>query len=489
MSITRNHRKAAARLLMRSLADRRLTTPLPREPLHIVVPRWDAKLGDAIVSSFFFREAKKLNARVTVLTVAALAQLHETRFGVDQVLVTDENPGALTLCRLARRLGRVDVVVHLVGRIQPAEMLFIRLLRPARVYSLDDDLRCVNRKFGASSVGLDVAGRFARVLADLGLDSVQCDYIVPLAQPLPQDPPQLLVNPYASREDKSLAASKACLLLQALADAWPGKSIGVLCSPASRDQARQLVISAARSNVRCLDDLHTPMDAASYIHCAQAVISVDTAVVHMAVGLRRPLLALYPDTGSVPNPWLPPASPLTRVVFSRQCPDQYRRTGKKDMNAFAIEAVVDGVAGLLPEPAPRQSLALEARIIAGFGVATGTLARQLPLIGREFPEVNACHPGTINLQLERPLRLLCPDHRTAPLAWTPSGRSTEVFDLLRIELEFAGMPARVPAWLYVAHGSAHRQTPRVHEVIAGRLDLAGAGSCRLYLPADAVQYG
>ncbi|MCU1730116.1 MULTISPECIES: glycosyltransferase family 9 protein [unclassified Pseudomonas] len=489
MRITEKHRKAAARFLMRVLTDRRLSASLPDAPLHIVVPRWDAKLGDAIVSSFFFREAKKLNARVTVLTVEPLADLHKAHFGVDQVLVTDENPGALALCRLARQLGRVDVMVHLVGRIQPAEMLFIRLLKPARVYSLDDQLRCVNRKFGAASAGLDVAGRFARVLADLGLDAIQCDYIVPLAPTAPKNPPHLLVNPYASRADKSLSPAKARQLLRALADAWPGKSIGILCSPASRKQARLLAVETARDNVRCLEDLNTPKEAASYISRAQAVVSVDTAIVHMAVGLRAPLLALYPDSGDGFNPWLPPASPHTRVIFSRQCPDHYRRTGKKDMNAFAVEEVIEGLADLLPASAPRPALALDARIIAGLGVARGTLARQLPLISREFPEVHACHPGTLNLQLEHPLHLLRPDHRTAPLAWTPSGRSTEVFDLLRIELEFAQMPERIPAWLYIAHGSVHRQTPSVHEVIAGRLDLDGAGSCRMHIPADAVRYG
>ncbi|MBE1188921.1 lipopolysaccharide heptosyltransferase family protein, partial [Escherichia coli] len=109
--------------------------------MHILVPRWDAKLGDSIVSSFFFREARRLNARVTVLTVEELAQMHALDFGVDQVVITNANPGVLELLHLAQQLGQVDVVVHLVGRIQPAEILFLRLLRPARVYSFDDRLR------------------------------------------------------------------------------------------------------------------------------------------------------------------------------------------------------------------------------------------------------------------------------------------------------------------------------------------------------------
>jgi hypothetical protein len=131
-------------------------------------------------------------------------------------------------------------------------------------------------------------------------------------------------------------------------------------------------------------------------------------------------------------------------------------------------------------------ITLHARIVVGLGVATGTLARQLPLISQAFPEVGECYPGTINLLLERPLVVTRPDHRTAPIAWTPSGRITEVFDLVRIELELDHSPLRVPAWLYIAHGSPHRQTPSTHEVIAQALDLEGIQGCRIHLRANAV---
>ncbi|MCM0990117.1 lipopolysaccharide heptosyltransferase family protein, partial [Klebsiella pneumoniae] len=125
MPFLRDARKACARAAFRLLADRSLSPRATEGILHILVPRWDAKLGDSIVSSFFFREVRKLNARVTVLTVAELAQMHTLDFAVDQVVITKANPGVRELRRLAPQLGRVDVVVHLVGRIQPAEILFL----------------------------------------------------------------------------------------------------------------------------------------------------------------------------------------------------------------------------------------------------------------------------------------------------------------------------------------------------------------------------
>ncbi len=480
-----NHRKAVARRLMRCLVDRQLAPRDLAHPLHIVLPRWDAKLGDAIVSSFFFREARKLGARVTVLTVSELVDLHRLDFGVDRVIPVTCAPTLNGLGPLVRELGSVDVFVHLVGRIQPVEMLFIRLLKPARVYSLDDALHCVSGKLGEATAQLNVVERYTRVLLDLGATRINHDYIVPLPeQQNGSAVAHILVNPYASRPDKSLGFARALSLVRALADAWPQHHIGILCSPVSRAEARQLEHAIARGNVRTLFELDTPRAVAGAIQRAEVVVSVDTAIVHMAVGLKAALVAIYPASNSF-NPWLPPLAPHTRVVFCRQEPRQHLHAGRKNMNEFNDVDVVKSVAELLQEPIAA-TLSLDAHIVSGLGVATGTLARQLPLISRSFPEVAECHPGTLNLQLSRPLRLIHPHHRSAPLAWTPSGRTREVFDLLRIELEFDHFAHRVPAWLYVAHGSPHRHTPTVHEVIATRLELNGAKRCRVHLPAHAV---
>lgn len=489
MSFLRNTRKACARVVFRLLADRLLTPRATEGSLHVLVPRWDAKLGDSIVSSFFFREARRLDARVTVLTVAELAQMYALDFAVDQVVITNANPGFRELVRLARQLGRVDAVVHLVERIQPAEILFLRLLRPARVYSFDDCLRCVNRKFGAATAGLDMAERYRRVLMDLGASAVDKKYIVPLARTQPHLAlgPHIVFNPYASRPDKSLAFDRSVSLLCAIADVHPTRSVGILCTPTTYQDAQHMEVTVARENVRVIHGLVLPKDVAGTINKAQAVVTVDTAIVHMAVGLGTRLVAIYPAMDGQANPWLPPPSPMTRVVYSQQPPGLYRRTGKKDMNAFSLEELLNDLHELLATaPEPEHFFSLRARIVPGLGAAKGTLARQLPLISQAFPEVAGCHPGTINLEFESPIEVTQPDHRTVPLAWTPSGRMTEVFDLVRVELEFNQLPERIPAWLYVAHGSPHRCMPTVHEVIAHQINLKEVHECRVHIRASAI---
>jgi len=486
MSISQLQVKTIARSLMRVLVDRQLTPRDLASPMHIVIPRWDAKLGDAIISSFFLREARKLGARLTVLTIPELVDLHRNDFGVDRVITVTGAPNLIGLNALVRELGPVDVLVHLVGRIQPLEMLFIRMLKPARVYALDDELRCVSGKLGALTADLNVVERYTRVLLELGAKQIDRDYIVPLPKHQNGDATaHILVNPYASRSGKSLGFERAVSLVQALADAWPRQRVGILCSPVSRVEAQRLEHTIARCNVRALVELDTPRAVAGAMKRTRAVISVDTAIVHMAVGLKTALVAIYPTSDS-PNPWLPPKAPRTRVVFSRRAPGQFPQNGSKCMNNFSNDEVIKAVADVIEEPV-FAALALDAEIVAGLGAAAGTLALQLPLISKTFPEVAGCHPGTLNLQLSRSLRLIHPHHRSAPLAWTPSGRTKEVFDLLRVELEFDHIADRVPAWLYVAHGSPHRHTPTVHEVIADRLMLGGVRHCRVHVPAHAVE--
>lgn len=484
-----------ARGVIRLLFDRTPVQTAMGALAHVVVLRWDAKLGDSIVSSPFYREIRKLSGvRVTVVTVAELEEIHRKDFGVNRVIVvTSARPGLRELRRVRRELDAVDVVVHLVGRIQPREIFFLSRLAAARVYSLDDSLRLVSHKMGASTQDLLFVEKYARVLDSLGLPAAQTGYSIPL--PLVSDTicvghADIVFNPYGSRADKSLSTAKAVELLRALVVAYPGFTIGILSSQPTRQAAKQLELQLGNPNVKALDGIESPKHAAAAVNASRITITVDTAIVHMAVGLRKKLVAIYPGMGSEPNPWLPPTSCITHVVISHQNVQSYELTGAKNMNQFLSSTVVEAVRvlGLNCEQV-QPSITVVARIVRGLGVASGTLFRQLPLISESFPEVAWCHPGTLNLQLEHTLLVRKPDHRTPSLAWTPSGRTREIFDLVRVELELVISGRCFPAWLYVAHESPHRGTPTIHELIASPIDLDGETDCRLHVRSSSVEIG
>ena|SRR5260221_14392742 len=112
--------------------------------------------------------------------------------------------------------------------------------------------------------------------------------------------------------------------------------------------------------------------------------------------------------------------------------------------------------------------------------ASANLPRQLPLIGAQFPEIRNAFPGTINLQLEKPLLVMGYDHRTPPLKWQEDASPPEVFDIVRVKFETLGKIT--DTWLYIPHGSPHRLDLLSHEIIApSMIEIADGQSCLLHI--------
>ncbi len=107
----------------------------------------------------------------------------------------------------------------------------------------------------------------------------------------------------------------------------------------------------------------------------------------------------------------------------------------------------------------------------GSGTASGNLKIQIPLIAEQFPEISACHPGTINVQLDvKDFRLAASDFITLPIPWRPDHtnpkcKGPEVFHFTRIYVQPEGEP-RYCAWLYGPQQSPHRKKPGYIEIIS-----------------------
>lgn len=294
-------------------------------------------------------------SKVTVVTTKELAELHSQVFGADQVVISHTRPGLRELISLRRRLTGIDAVVHLVGKIQPNEIFFLWLLKPQYVFSLDDSLGWVNVKMGQATEGRSFAEKYGYVLERLGVKDICYDQIIPIPSTSTPGAAEtsnrgIAFNPFASRPDKSLSTVKAVRALRYLAEALPEWRIRILSSPQTRAESRQLAEWVARDNVEALDRIETIQDAIAAICAAEVVVSVDTAIVHIAAGLKRKLVAIYPFMQNEYNPWLPPDSPLTQIIFSRQNVTRYRRTGIKDMNKFAECELLECLKHLLTKP-------------------------------------------------------------------------------------------------------------------------------------------
>jgi heptosyltransferase-2 len=150
-------------------------------------------------------------------------------------------------------------------------------------------------------------------------------------------------------------------LAQAIAGAAPDAQIALLGSPKDRDTCRQVLVhaGAAAPNILDLAGRTALGEAIALIARADAVVSNDSGLLHVASGLNRPVVALY---GPTDPDHAPPLSDSARALSlrldcapcrQRQCP-----LGHHDcMEKMGPELAWQALAPMLPKPAALQPVA------------------------------------------------------------------------------------------------------------------------------------
>ncbi|MFM4733359.1 glycosyltransferase family 9 protein [Aeromonas salmonicida] len=325
--------------------DKKIPLGLQGDISHILVIRWDAKIGDSFASSFFFRELKKLpNKFITVITSPALAPLYREEFGVDHVIEVTKRPSYKTLCDIALSIPHVDLAIHLTEGMKMKDLYFLYKLSPTNIASLDDNVARVNIKLSDTTKGMLFQEKYTYILNMLGLMDVDTTYIIPDVardKVISGCGNSIVINPFGSTRYKSMSQGKVTELLTVLGQCFPTRHFALLSSPATREDAQKMINGCGANNVALLEGVNTIEDAIYCIREASVVISVDTAIVHIAAGLKKPLIAIYPLHGNEFNQWLPSPSPLTKVIFS------HSPGINADMNNVESHAISDALSMLL----------------------------------------------------------------------------------------------------------------------------------------------
>jgi ADP-heptose:LPS heptosyltransferase len=273
---------------------------------QVLIVRLDAKWGDAIVSSFFIPELKKVHpgARVTVLTSESMANFFSEYLGADKVIVLPKRPAYGQLKEAAKQLGHCDLAIHLAAKLKMKDLYFLNCLRADNIVGMDDEVQAVNIKMGARSADRHYAEIYADLLGLLGAANPDCQYLVPrdvqskrdiehfLA---PYSRPMLAINPYGSGSSRQLTPASIKRLITTINELKPELTLCILLTPDKRQEVAE--ICAQFDNVICYPETQSIYDSIEIVAKADWVVSVDTAIVHIATGLRKPTLGLYnPDS-------------------------------------------------------------------------------------------------------------------------------------------------------------------------------------------------
>ena len=306
-------------------------------PKHILVINWHGKIGDAIISSFFFREIRKKykNICISVITVKNLENLYRNFFLVDQVLLI-EQLSFEKLMEFLPLLKDVDTVVPLIGILDTFHIFLLGKIQPVSVLGIDPFLQMINPNYRKKATTMLVHDMYKCMLSFLGCCDINDSYIIPLSKKKTQESYSIIFNPFGSRSDKSLCVEKSVSILHKIVENFPDKTIGVLSSPSTEAICKKIVASTKGANISQIPGICSFYDIIPYIFESKLVISVDTSVVHIATGLNKKVIAIYYGTEDIFNCWLPCRNASVELIFSNG-PKQYLF---KDMNNFNDEELI-----------------------------------------------------------------------------------------------------------------------------------------------------
>ncbi|WP_175514068.1 glycosyltransferase family 9 protein [Oceanisphaera psychrotolerans] len=300
----------------------KLDKPLKR----VVLVRWDAKWGDAIVSSFIFREWRRAypNIKIDVITTPNMSNLFKKYFGADHVYEIKKRPSYSELKSLALEIGEADLLVHISKALKMKDLYFMNKVQARTISGLDDAVGLVGLKLGKLTEGKHFADKFGILLEQTGVDIKDSSYIVPDDEASQNgvddflssiEGPILAFNPYGSGKSRQLSKEKIKKIIGKVAEIRNDVSVVILTTPDKKDEVAD--ICEFYDQAFYYPESNSIYDSISIMRRAAWVISVDTATVHIAIGLNKPLLALYnPDDENFIE-WGPNAS-LAISIFASE---------------------------------------------------------------------------------------------------------------------------------------------------------------------------
>ena len=285
----------------------------------ILFLRYDGKIGDYIVTSWVYREIKRQrpDIQIDVVGISKNEKLFLNNKSINKFYKLKKSK-KLFMYFLAKKL-RVedyDVLIDPTEVLKNRDLFFIKNINAKINFGYDKgNVNLFSKSINKNSKTMvDV---YKEILENLGFCNLDSNYEVPIKVSSEKKIDEYLksnridkyiaMNFFGAGKRRKFTPKKATELIVKVRNEYPEHEIIILNSP--RDKK---VIFKIIKRIKCLDsnsnifygeDFKTIYDAISLINKSDIVITPDTAVVHLAKGLKKNIVAFYSENKENYEKW------------------------------------------------------------------------------------------------------------------------------------------------------------------------------------------
>ncbi|MPW31301.1 hypothetical protein F9L16_20205 [Agarivorans sp. B2Z047] len=314
--------------------------------------RGDGKLGDSIVSSFVYREMKacKPSLNIGVLCTPNSEHIFNNDPFIDNVHCYPKRAKIWKVNSLIRQLPNYDAVVFLTEVLKPRDFLMLRCLNAKAVVGLLPNIGLINVNIQKLVHGKHSQDYFVESARALGFELSDLSYRFNLPDKVEQEILHFLgdrkghyiaLNPAGNTTKRTFTAKRLREVAYALRDRFNELPLVILASPANQQLVNE--ISADIDGVFCFCETKSFEQNAALIKHCKALVSVDTATVHLANVYNKPLLAIYRQDPDNYKKWSPNYSKAI-TLFTRAAVNEYEEV---NIGEFELAKFLDEVTILL----------------------------------------------------------------------------------------------------------------------------------------------
>ena len=315
----------------------------------ILLLRDDGKIGDMVVSSFVYREIKKQypNIKIGVVTRKGAIDIIKNNIYVDKIYEYKKSNSYLK--KLAKEIAeeKYDLLIDTSTILREKQIMFINKCKCRINLGVEKD------NWGLFDVSISedsnahITRRFVKILEKLGIKNIKSNYDIQISDEAVnrviekikkeeaiqeiENKKRTILNPYAASKHRSFNRENIEKIIKLLLKKTDDE-IYILGHGENKKEVVDIKNKINNGRVHYLD-LKGIEEVIALVQNSELVISPDTSIVHIGVGLDKKVIAIYREdiVGNNSVLWGPNSDKAIQI-FSKENKDD-------DINNFDVNEI------------------------------------------------------------------------------------------------------------------------------------------------------